>query len=139
MPFAPFDPNNVNAREFHKFKLDTDGEVCVRVCFGAGETFNVTSTPAGLDQGLITVVTVGTSATAIPASAAVDRNHISIHNKSSSQILYVAFVNTVTANDASTGGWEVEAGAKINIDLKEGVIVYGIYPTSSETVKVMEL
>lgn len=138
MAFSDINLLPQNTREHNKFLLDADGEVCVRVCI-SGDSIAVTATPAGLDQGLITLVSVGTSATALPTTAATGRNHISIHNKSITQTLYIGFANTVTADDTSTGGWEVEPESKINLDLKEGVVVYGIYPTSTENVKVMEL
>jgi hypothetical protein len=138
MPFSDITKLAQNTREFNKFLLDGDGEVCVRVCL-SGDAISVESTPAGLEQGIVTVISVGTSVTALPATAASGRNHISIHNKSETQTLYYAFVNTVTADDAATGGFEIPPQGYANLDLKEGVVVYGIYPTSTEVVKVLEL
>lgn len=97
-------------------------------------------TPSGLKIELKTsTVTVGTTATAIPATALSDRNALAIHNKSSTQTLYIG-PSSVTADDAaSTGGWEVEPGGRIQFDVTEAVVVYGVYPTSSEAVKIMEI
>lgn len=119
--------------EKDKFDLNDDEEVIVRT--SAEGVF----TPSGLTTaGTVTVVSVGTSAVKIPTTPLTSRNTISIHNKDTSATLYIGFSSAVTADDTSTGGWEVPAGNYFNTDVTPTVEIYGI-STTTITVKVLEL
>ena len=116
-----------------KFLLDDDENITVRTL--ARGNF----TPSGLTtSGLVTVVSVGTSSVKLPSSPLTSRNTISIHNKDTSATLYIGFSSSVTADDTSTGGWEVAPGNFFNTDITPSVEIWGI-STTTITVKVLEL
>jgi hypothetical protein len=120
--------------ELDKFDTNQAGETIIRT--SAEGTF----TPTGLKTAIkITGTTVSTSATPLPATAQIGRNSLSIQNKSSTQTLYVGPSNVTADNDPSKGGWEVPPLSNVNFDITEDVILYGVFPTTPELVKVLEI
>lgn len=117
------------------FETNDDEDVIIRT--SADVTGEIR--PQGLSvAGEVTVISVSTSAVKLPTTALTDRNAISIHNKSASTTLYIGFSSSVTADDTSTGGWEVPPGNYFNTDVTPDVEIWGI-STAAITVKVLEL
>jgi len=77
-------------------------------------------------------VTVGTTPTALPATALADRRYLLIYNNSSATI-YVGH-STVTTGT----GIPIIAKASLSLSLDAGVILYGIEATGSRNVRVLE-
>lgn len=99
----------------------------------------ITTIPSGLRTSIKnTTLSIGTTAVPIPAIALSNRNSINVYNKGTS-ILYVGPSNVTADDNASTGGWEVEANSYFSLDITDGIVLYGIRATLSEAVKVMEL
>ena len=98
-------------------------------------------TPQGLSNGRNTCMSVSTTALALPASPLANRNAMAIHNKSTTQTLYIGFDASVTAGDSigNTAGWEVPPGGELHFDLQNTATIYGIFPTGADLVKLMEL
>lgn len=129
-------PENLPTLEVNKFDLDTNNQVIVRT--SSKGTFST----SGLSKELkITTMDITDTATKLPTSALADRNALSIHNKSSTEILYIGNSDVEANNDlGTTAGWEVPAGQKENIDLKNDIEIYAIAPTGKTIrVKIMEL
>ena len=76
-------------------------------------------------------VSVGTSATAIPTTAAVGRISIGIHNIG---------INTIYLGDSTVtavNGFPLEPGEKLSFDLDANVVLYGISSATNE-VRILE-
>ncbi len=86
-------------------------------------------------SGVITAVTVGTSAVALPTSPMDARRALSIRNNSTSNILYIGFDSTVT----DTTGFPVRAGESIPFDFTASLIVWGIASAAGTDVRVLEV
>lgn len=135
MTIGPYSllPENLPTLEISKFELDSSGYVQVRT--SAKGTF----TPSGLTtDGKITVMSISTTAVKIPSTPLANRNSMSVHNKSNTLTLYIGFDNGVTADDTSTGGWEIPPGGFFNTDITDNIEIWGI-STGSITIKVLEL
>jgi len=59
--------------------------------------------------------------TPIPAIPLTARNHISIHNTSVTDKLYIG---KITVN--TTTGWELDIGEKTNVDITDAILIYGV-------------
>jgi len=80
-----------------------------------------------------TVVSVGTSATALPTTAVVGRKYIEVQNVGSSTV-YIGD-STVTADENATGGIQITPMAVWREDYDHTVVIYGI--VASGTCKVV--
>jgi hypothetical protein len=88
----------------------------------------------------ITVATA-TSTAANPLSTPLtSRVSLSIRNKSTTVTIYFGKDNTVTADNASTGGWEIGPGEDFNIDIDDTTAFYLITPAATTAlVKIFEI
>ena len=90
-----------------------------------------------LDLGIKqTVVSVTTSATALPTTALAGRKSLIIKNLSAG-VVYLG-LSTVTADTTATGGFQMAQNDIIAIDLGENTILYGIVASSTSNVSVLE-
>lgn len=112
-------------------KFNDDGEVRV-----TGEF-----TPSGLTTAMrVTTLIVGDTAIAIPTVGLTDRNAISIHNKSATDLVYLGN-SDVTADTVvgTTSGWELLTESFINIDVTNGIPIYARCETGkTATIKILE-
>lgn len=98
-------------------------------------------TPAGLRiAGRNTCMNVLNTATLLPAVALANRNAMAITNLSS-EVLYIGFDTSVTANQAigNNAGWEIGPNEGFNIDITNNIPLYGIVPIGPALIKIMEL
>lgn len=99
-------------------------------------------TMSGLSEAIrTTTMTVGDTATALPATALANRNSITIVNYSATEILYIGGP-TVTADRVIgiTSGYEVNPGEGFNLDITEDIVLYGRAESGqSILVKITEL
>lgn len=138
MPLSP----NINTREFDKFDLNSSNETAVRVIAEIVGAVLGSFTPSGLTVGGVTnCFDITTTASALPATPQVGRNHILIHNTHETEILYVGFSSSVTADRAvgSTAGKEIYPGEEWGTDISDDIILYGICATGPIRVKTTEL
>lgn len=97
---------------------------------------------AGLSQAIkVTTMEVMDTPTLIPSLALMDRNSISIQNKSSTEILFLGpFSVEANSTIGGNGGWEVPPQEAFNFDVKNVIPVYGIAPSGKTIiVKVLEM
>lgn len=98
---------------------------------------------AGLfNAGKITTMDVGSTAVAIPTTALSGRNSISVTNLSETDILYIGFNSSVTADRVNgiTAGWEIGPREGFNLDIQDDIPIYGITEIGvTVKIKVMEL
>jgi hypothetical protein len=121
--------------ELDKFDTNDAGETVVRTT-ATGEF-----SPTGLKNGQrITTLSVGTTATALPATPLAERNAIAIYNKSATEILYVGN-SDVTADTVigTTSGWEIDPLSYYQLDVTGNIVIYGRYASGSELIKVKEI
>jgi hypothetical protein len=85
-------------------------------------------------SGLVTPVTVSTTAVKLPATPLPYRRAMAIANQSSSVTLYIGFDPSVTTST----GFPLGPGVTMPVDLNGSVQIYGI-ATSSIDVRVLEL
>jgi len=84
-----------------------------------------------------TVTSVGTTATALPATTLAGRRTMLVHNDGA-VIVYLGD-STVTADDtAATGGYELAAGAEKAFDIGKSVVLYGRTASGTANVKTFE-
>jgi hypothetical protein len=77
-------------------------------------------------------VTVTTTATALPATAATGRSSLSVKNNGAVTI-YVGSSTVTSAN-----GYPLAPNAEISFDVGDQVIVYGITASGSADIRVLE-
>ena len=118
----------------------------------AGNKVGLDTTIAGgtisaVPSGLRTAVKITTmditdaAADPLPAIPLVDRNSLSIHNKSATVTVYIGNIN-VTADtvDGTTSGWELAPNSFLNFDITDDVILYARTPTGQiAKVKILEM
>lgn len=85
-------------------------------------------------SGIVTAVTVGSSAVKLPTTPLVGRRAMAVFNASTSVTLYVGFDPNVTTGT----GWPVPPSTSLPMDLNAQVELYGI-AASSIDVRVLEL
>ncbi len=89
--------------------------------------------------GATTVNSVGDSAELLVASSLDGRTRILVQNKGDS-VLYLGFSGGVTADDTATGGFELDCGDVISLELGHCIDLYGIAESGSTALaKIMEL
>lgn len=104
------------------------------VCLGQGMDVSVES--LDIDH-ITTVITVTTSATALPSTALSGRKTVLVQNVSSATV-YIGNA-AVTADEASTGGYQLQYdGDSVVMDFTDDIVVYGIVATGTSTVVVWE-
>ena len=134
-------PDGVRQREYNKFVLDGENKTAVNTVVSSG-TISGSFSPSGLNVALkVTTLTVGDTATALPATALTSRNSISIQNKSTTQIVYIGDVN-VTADTVvgTTSGYELLPGSFFNVDVTPNITIYGRCESGqSALLKILEL
>ena len=79
-----------------------------------------------------TAVTVGATATAIPATARKGRKSILVKNVGDASV-YFGDDTVTTAN-----GYPVAANGILELDLGENVVLYGIVATGTQEVRILE-
>lgn len=99
-------------------------------------------TPTGLKTSFLpTTFLIGDTASPLPATPLTDRNSIIIYNRSSDYSLFIGNVD-VTADSVvgTTSGWEIPKNSYFALDIKDSIILYGIYPLgTSGKVQVLEV
>ena len=115
----------------------------LRVTGSVTGSFTGTFTPSGINIAIQTktIDVDDTAGQALPATPLTDRNSMVVHNKSTTDVLYVG-PSTVTADSVigSTSGHEVYPGETFAIDIKDSVILYGRAETGKTIrVKVTEI
>lgn len=89
--------------------------------------------------GITTVASVDNSASLLVSSGLSGRVRILIQNKGE-EIVYLGFSSGVSADDTPTGGFELDCGDVLDIELGDCIDLYAVTPTSlGSTVKIMEL
>jgi len=97
---------------------------------------------SGLSQEIkITTLEITDTAAAIPTTNLTNRNSISIHNLSATEILYIGPSNVASGRTVGgNGGWEVLPGEALNFDIANDVTIYGIAESGKTIlVKVLEM
>ena len=79
-----------------------------------------------------TAISVGTTAIALPTTAANGRITMSVHN-AGSVIVYVGGASVTTAN-----GLPLEVGEKLAFDLDANVVLYGVVASGTADVRILE-
>lgn len=82
-------------------------------------------------------ISVGTTATKLPAIELENRKSIWIQNKMAAKTVYLGTA-TVTADDTSTGGFKLKSNEEIQINLNNHDI-YGIVASGTADVAILEL
>jgi len=97
-------------------------------------------TQQGLDTGKVTTLTVTTTATLLPATAATNRNAIAIQNFTGAT-LFIGFNSSVTADRiaGTTSGYELADGGEARFDVTDTATIFGILAAGSGVIKVVEL
>jgi len=123
------------ARQVTSTDLPSEDKVLLDVAVKEGNF-----TQQGLDSGLVTTLTVTTSATLLPSTAATNRNAIAIQNFTGAT-MYVGFSSGVTADRVvgTTSGYELADGGEVRFDITDTATIYGILAAGSGLVKVVEL
>lgn len=143
MPFR----QAIKDREHDKFVESPTGETSVRVLVSnetgaeipiSGTISASYSAPTGPIKN--TVFTVTDSAQNPLPTPQTNRVSVSIRNKSLTETVYVGGLNTVTADDSATGGWEVGPQEDFNLDLDDSNVFFLITTTGNTAqVKILEI
>lgn len=107
-----------------------------------GGTVTGSIQPEGLNiAGRNTTLSVSTTAIPLPAIPLANRNAMSIRNLSQTDVLYIGFDSSVTADSVVgiTSGWQLGPNEGFNIDVQGSIPIYGIAASGSILVQVMEL
>jgi hypothetical protein len=131
-------PASVRQREYNKFVPDSNGDTAVNTVISGG---SVGFTPSGLDIGLrITTLTVGDTATALPATAFSNRESISIQNKGTVTVYLGNSDVTADTVVGTTSGYELLPGGFFNIDITPDIVLYGRCASGqSAIIKILEI
>lgn len=101
-----------------------------KIIFALCFVFLITSVAFALTYQIkTTVVSVGTTATALPATPVVGRKYIRVQNIGTATVYIGA--STVTADTAATGGIQITPYSVWEEDYDNTVIVYGIVAAST--------
>lgn len=136
-------PPNKNDREQDKFIWDPDNTygtmVKVLAKLVGGVTIGEVNIKAPTGPFKVQVVLVGTSAADPIPTPLTGRVSLSLRNKSTTETVYFGHNSSITADDTSTGGWEIGPGEDFNIDLDDGNAFYLISTSLNVPVKVLEI
>jgi hypothetical protein len=127
-------PSGLETKESLKFVETLAGEVAVRVVAIINEGNITINEP---DDRVTRVTTIGTSA--VQLTRTNDATSLSIHNKSETATLYLGEDNSITADDTSTGGWEIGPGESYNESSNPSTPTWLISDTANTVIKIMEL
>lgn len=94
---------------------------------------NLVALDSGIKQQ---VISVGTSATALPTTALSGRKSIIVKNLSSG-VVYIGS-STVTAGTTSTGGFQLAQNETFQADIGSNTTLYGIVASSTSNVAIIE-
>jgi len=133
--FLDIDQLALTDRDYNAFGLDDDSKVARRI-IGKGDF-----TPSGLKTNFrITTMNVTSTATALPVTALANRNSMSIHNLSTTDILYIGNSGvTADRNNGTTSGWEIETQEVFNTDVTDSIVIYGRTSGATIQIKIIEL
>lgn len=101
--------------------------------FPQSSTVNIEPLKTSIIQ---TTVSVGTTATALPATALSGRKSIVVKNLGTA-VLYLGS-STTTANLVSTGGFQLAQNDVFTADYSDDVVLYGIVASGTNNVNVLE-
>lgn len=87
---------------------------------------------------LATVVTVGTTAVTLPASALTGRRTLLVQSDPTNTAYIYLGGSAVTADGASTGGFMLAPGQSLAISVGATPVVYGRSTSASQVVRVFE-
>lgn len=88
-------------------------------------------------QILQQVITISTSATAIPTTALRGREFLMIKNIDSSKTIYLGS-STVTADETATGGDQLVASERVYLEFSSDIVIYGIVAAGTAKVAILE-
>lgn len=92
-----------------------------------------------LDSGLENVVvSVSTTAVALPSTALAGRKSIIVKNVSS-DVVYLGKSDVTADTTAGTGGFQLQQNATFQADIGENVVLYGRTASGSSNVCVIEV
>lgn len=119
--------------------VDTDLTVSVTSLASAVAGASSSTSPFGGFSGApkSTVVTVGTTATPLPATLLANRKACIIQAPASNGATVYIGGAAVTADAAATGGYQLAPGASLPIDLGAGVI-YGRVAAGTQPIVILE-
>lgn len=134
-------PRQINDREHDKFLWDTELGTVVKTItkFTDGVTIGDVNIKAPTGPFLVSVASVGTTATNPIPTPLTARVSLSIRNKSETETIYFGHDNTVTPDDTATGGWEIGPGEDFNIDLDDTNDFYLIAAVPNVPVKFFQI
>lgn len=137
-------PANLTDREFQKFVETPAGDTAVRTLIANDSSDPVQvsgggyAAPTGPLRNSVTTIT-DTAADPIPVPLA-NRVSVSVRNKDPVDTVYLGATNTVTADDAATGGWEIGPGEDFNLDLDDSNVFFLIAAAGkTPLVKILEV
>lgn len=124
---TPLENENINTLEKAKFE-EFNNLIHVRT----KTTGSLTLSGLNIDW-LPTTMTVGDTATPIPATPLTERNSIIIYNQGAEK-LYIGKSN-VTADSVvgTTSGWQIPANSYFALDVRDTIVIYGICETGKTT------
>ena len=134
-------PESVNDLQKDSFMFDGE-EIARRVVARIVGAVDASFTPSGLSNALLpTTMSVGDTATAIPATAQTDRNAMSFVNLSDTETLYIGNSDVEAIRTVGgKGGWEVLPGETFNVDITDDIVLYGVAESGKTIlVKVLEI
>ena len=137
----------IHDREHDKFIERPTGETAVRtfIVNDSSEPIPVTGITSGGSSNATgplkrTVATVTDTAANPIATALTNRVALRIRNKSTTDTVYLGSNATVTADDAATGGWEIDPGDEFGFDMGPANGFYLIAEAGkTPIVKIIEL
>lgn len=131
-------------REFDRFVETPAGDTAVRTLIANDSSDPVVvsgggyAAPTGPLRNSTATVT-DTAANPIP-SALANRVSVSVRNKDPVDTVYLGALNTVTADDTATGGWEIGPGEDFNLDLDDSNVFFLIAAAGkTPLVKILEV
>ena len=83
--------------------------------------------------------TVGLAAANPIPTPLANRVSVSIKNKSTSATVYFGHAITVTADDTATGGWDIEPGGDLNIELDVANVFYLVSNEANTKIKIFQI
>lgn len=93
--------------------------------------------------GLLTNVSVGVAATALPTTALTNRKSVRITNPSTNTVpIYIGYASTVTAGAPAGGGTQgvpLSVGSSMSLGIGPGIPLWGIVTTGTAIAQVEEI
>ena len=133
---ATDDVSNVHYQRVKLVDGTLDSTVAITSTSGGALNVQETSLAGSI---LATVVTVGTTAVTLPASALSGRRAVLIQSDPTNTAYIYIGGSAVTADGASTGGFILGPGQSFSLSLASGLVVYGRSTSASQVVRVVEV